>query len=573
MLNHRPLVTDRSRRLRHRRRDGRLLARPHGAVPGVDARHGRTGGRSRLVAGGGESHPERRRRRRPRQRGPTPRRHRGRHQPGARGGQGQRFRRRRSERERGRHPPRLRDDRGQGHRDQRQAVLHQGRPREQDHHHHASRHCPVRATRAPRQPPQLPRHGTTPHRRRRRRRRELLPRHLRQVHPPGVRRPHHAQGDGQPGGGQPVQLHARVRAPARPTRSTTAGATSSGSPSPPGAPRPRSRSSTHRSARAPSCPPGSSRARTASPSTSRSPSGRPTTSIPTSPRPSPRRRSRDPPPRTDSAGSTRPTAPTARAGADGPGSAGRRSVRPSAPGKYTLQVDPLLDPAADNIGSGHNNFSLRAKTAGSPLFIPCTSDTTVRDGLLPATPPYSAICPQVFGLEHLPIAARGNNNPLFFLSSIDSRHNGKTMQVTLYDSAEGASGISLVNPAGGTEQVRWEVLCADGSVPTAGACPQGDAPPSGNRSGGPTGIGRRERQRQQDVRRATPRTASTPTGCCVSRTSCPTTSPPPTAARPGGRSATSATSGGDRTTWSVKLLGDPVRLLPNNPTTSAPPVN
>ncbi len=237
------------------------------------------------------------------------------------------------------------------------------------------------------------------------------------------------------------------------------------------------------------------------------------------------------------------------------------------PGEYTIQVDPVAPPASRDQNTRHNVFSLRAKTGLT--FAPCTSDLAVRDGLLPATPPYAPTCTQISGLEHLPIYARGNNSPIFYLSSVDARHNGKTMQVTLYDAAEGASTISLLNPLGGTEPFTWEVLCADGATPSGG-CP-GEAGPTGGRTGGPTtavsvsGTGTQ------------PFANNVQNGKYSDRLLRLTLKmPDDIAAAYSGRTWWKIQYGGaftgDRTTWSVRLLGDPVRLIPNiPPTTTAVP--
>lgn len=235
------------------------------------------------------------------------------------------------------------------------------------------------------------------------------------------------------------------------------------------------------------------------------------------------------------------------------------------PGEYTIQVDPATPPAARNTNTRHNVFSLRAKRGA--LFNPCTSDVAVRDGLLPATPPYAAGCTQISGLEHLPIYASGNNSPVFYLASIDARHNGKTMQVTLYDAAEGASSISLLNPSGGLEQFRWEILCADGADPSTG-CP-GEAGPTGGRTGGPTtavdvsGTGTQPFPNNVQNGKYSDRLLRLTLRM-----------PDDIDAAYGGRTWWKIRYGGaftgDRTTWSVRLLGDPVRLLPNVPTTAGP---
>lgn len=242
----------------------------------------------------------------------------------------------------------------------------------------------------------------------------------------------------------------------------------------------------------------------------------------------------------------------------------------AAAGDYTIQVDPIF---VNNRAHTHNLFALRAKTGGSSArFDPCSGDRaiTVPGAGVPATPPYSASCVQVYGLEHLPIAARGTTTPIFFLSSIDSRHNGKILEVTLFDSGEGAGTIELLDPSGRPATFTWQVLCADASTPgSPWSCPQGDAQPSRTGSGGAS---------VQVIDVSGTGTQSFPNNSSPStfndrllrlRVQLPTDID---AAYNGAtwwkiRYSGSFGSGsgfaGDRTTWSVRLLGDPVRLLPN----------
>lgn len=238
-------------------------------------------------------------------------------------------------------------------------------------------------------------------------------------------------------------------------------------------------------------------------------------------------------------------------------------------GEYTVQVEPVFGGDFSS-NEHHNSFSLRARSG--PTFVPCTADEAQK-GNTSATPQWRAECTQVFGFEHLPIWARGNNDPVFFLSSIDSRHNGKTLQVTLFDSAEGASTISLKNPIGGYEPFTWEILCADGSQATAG-CPN-ETDPEGGRSSGPTKV------TSVDVS-GTTNTNRTFQGYNIQNGKYSDRLLRLTVELPADMEAVYGDKtwwkieyggdfDGDRTTWSVQLLGDPVRLLPNSPPTTAAP--
>lgn len=236
----------------------------------------------------------------------------------------------------------------------------------------------------------------------------------------------------------------------------------------------------------------------------------------------------------------------------------------TAAGDYTIQVNPV----AVNTPTNHNLFSLRASRNGS--FAPCTSDPAVGNAGNPATPAFSAECTQVFATEHVPVAARGTGAPVFFLADIDSQHNNKTMQVTLYDSAEGALRIELLAPDGQPADFTWEVLCSDGSQANSGGnCPDPDeAGPTDGRSGGATPDD------EIDVSGSGTRTFSqnTQSGKYSDRLLRLTVQLPANIDTAYGGNTwwkiryTGGPGGftGDRTTWSVQLLGDPVRLVPNS---------
>lgn len=251
----------------------------------------------------------------------------------------------------------------------------------------------------------------------------------------------------------------------------------------------------------------------------------------------------------------------------------------AAAGDYTIQVDPVF---VNNLAQTHNQFALRAKIGGADTaFTPCSSDiagTIVETGVT-NTPPYSASCVQVYALEHLPLAAQGTSTPIFFLSSIDERHNGKVLEVTLFDTGEGASRIELLDPKGNPAMFSWEVLCADASLsPAAWSCPDGDAAPDVRGSGG--GLVNSIDDLSDSGQQAFPNNSSPtrfndrllrlrvqlPTDIADAYDGATWWKIEYTGDFGGG-----AAFAGDRTTWSVRLLGDPVRLLPNTPTTTPGP--
>ncbi len=228
----------------------------------------------------------------------------------------------------------------------------------------------------------------------------------------------------------------------------------------------------------------------------------------------------------------------------------------SAPGDYTIQVDPAF--VDDN--TRHDIFSLRARNVEDVLaFDPCTSDTAA----LTPTPPYAADCSQVYGLEHLPIYAASSAavNADFFLASIDDRHSNKTLQVTLYDSAEGATSIRLLDPNNNPVTFEWLILCANGSEPSSGSCP-GEANPTGGRTGAATstldvsGSGTQPFSQNVQPGKYSDRLIRL-------RFQLPDSIATAYSGRTWWKLRYGGTFTGDRTTWSVQLLGDPVRLLPN----------
>lgn len=227
----------------------------------------------------------------------------------------------------------------------------------------------------------------------------------------------------------------------------------------------------------------------------------------------------------------------------------------SAPGTYYLQYQPLTSGTA--VENSHNFFSLRAKRNGT--FTACSSDPTS------SAPAYDVRCPQVFATENLPIFANiSSGNPSFFLASIDDRHNGRTMLVTLYDTAEGAEFIELLDPNGSPVVFEWEILCSDASRPSPG-CP-GEQEPAGGRGPGVTNkldvsgnVSRSQRTDPQNVQ----------SGKYSDRLiRLKIELPDDMAARYGLKTwwrirYTTGPSVSDKTTWGIQLLGDPIRLVPN----------
>lgn len=248
-------------------------------------------------------------------------------------------------------------------------------------------------------------------------------------------------------------------------------------------------------------------------------------------------------------------------------------------GIYFLQIQPVV-PATQS-GSeaqeGQNQFSLRIADSG--VFTPCSSDLNID--------PYIAgrNCPNVYGLTHLGVYAQGNGiNPSFYLASVGDEHSGKTMQIELFDTAEGAESIQIRDPSGADYPFTWEVACMDGSYRSenGGSCASATgevAPPapgygpvvdvmSLNVSGSSDAFkawGARNTQpgRYSDrLVRLTVRLPGHPLA--------PNPALGDISDRWGGLTwwgiayTVDPVAGvGDRTTWSINILGDPVRLVPN----------
>jgi hypothetical protein len=110
---------------------------------------------------------------------------------------------------------------------------------------------------------------------------------------------------------------------------------------------------------------------------------------------------------------------------------------------WGIQVESLNHTTTDQRGSA-NNFALRVRRSGQ-AWAPCSTDPNESDpGLnyLPET------CANVFAFEHLSIFAQASGAAAeFFLASIGPEHSGKTMIVELFDPGEGGELIRLVEPS------------------------------------------------------------------------------------------------------------------------------
>ena len=232
-----------------------------------------------------------------------------------------------------------------------------------------------------------------------------------------------------------------------------------------------------------------------------------------------------------------------------------------APGDYYLEVIPV---DGGTTQTRHNNIALRARRNGT--FAPCSSDPTSQAGAAGATnAPYSPTCPQVYATKHLPVQANVSGaNPSFYLADVSTAHSGKTMLVELYDAAEGAEAIELLDPSGKPHDFEWKIVCADGSQPDP-SCP-GEQDPPGGRGGvtaaklnvaGSAGIGERTTRNNSQGGKYSDRIIQL-------RVELPDIAEAYGSSRWWRiRYTVSSSNFNDRTTWSIRILGDPIRLVPN----------
>jgi hypothetical protein len=263
---------------------------------------------------------------------------------------------------------------------------------------------------------------------------------------------------------------------------------------------------------------------------------------------------------------------------------------------YYLHVWPDT-PSVKNIAEGQNQFALAVHQA-SQTFSPCTSDQTTSSSA--ATNPvagltYSATCPKIYALSDLGVyVATPPGNPSFYLASVGPEHSGKTMNVELFDFAEGSTNVQLLDPKGNPVTFTAEIACKDGTYESeSGACTTGENAPTANSKNSPIASGGNAQYgpwttNSLDV-------CGTNSGCTGTQpwstgmtqntlysdrivrlqynlpnnygsTFCPNpTTSPSTCYTWWKISLQSGGASGDRTTWTVNIKGDPVRLV-SNPT-------
>lgn len=119
------------------------------------------------------------------------------------------------------------------------------------------------------------------------------------------------------------------------------------------------------------------------------------------------------------------------------------------PGTYFLRVSTNGSGGSDSFGS--NGFALRA-FAGS---------TATACSTLTGSPDYDASCPQVHALEDLPLyASLSGGSSQFYLAEIHGKNAGKQLEITLFDVGEGAERIQILDPDGNPFDFTWQSDCS-----------------------------------------------------------------------------------------------------------------
>jgi hypothetical protein len=249
-------------------------------------------------------------------------------------------------------------------------------------------------------------------------------------------------------------------------------------------------------------------------------------------------------------------------------------VPPAQGATYFIQVQ-----AGRNTSDGtmSNGFALRAsvdsKNAGG-RFWGCSSDLVESSFSDPK-------CPQVFAVQDMGVFASLNGTRAeFFLAEVGSEYNGKQLEITLFDPGEGADALRVKAPDGTYATFDWRVSCPPGVTAPFGGCAGTGASVLdliGDTRGSAQGCN------PPDIDTSTPRDGvrdrcvynPQPGGRRISRSKYNERSltltidlPDDIATAYGGATwwkieYTLNSAPTDRTTWSVEVKGDPVRLIPN----------
>jgi hypothetical protein len=149
---------------------------------------------------------------------------------------------------------------------------------------------------------------------------------------------------------------------------------------------------------------------------------------------------------------------------------------PVAGGTYFVQAQ--TGDAAPSRRHQLNSFALRVRNGPAVTtggFVPCSTDATDTAVVhLPDT------CVQVSAVEWMSVFALGAlPRPSFFLAEVGPEHSGGVMEVSLYDIGEGSVSLQVLDPMGTAVGFEWSVdVERPGDVPAAGG-PSGTIGPGG----------------------------------------------------------------------------------------------
>lgn len=125
-------------------------------------------------------------------------------------------------------------------------------------------------------------------------------------------------------------------------------------------------------------------------------------------------------------------------------------------GTYYIRVS--TNGSGGDLSYGSNGFAARAFHGSTPSF--CST--------LGGDPAFSPNCPQVSAVEDLPLyASLSNGFSDFYLAEIAGTHGGKDLEITLFDVGEGAQRIEILDPDGNPVDFTWETDCSL-TVPSPG---------------------------------------------------------------------------------------------------------
>ena len=222
------------------------------------------------------------------------------------------------------------------------------------------------------------------------------------------------------------------------------------------------------------------------------------------------------------------------------------TVGPAESGKWYVRVNSKRFGTTNNDATttrketGLNNFALRAVPAGG-------------DGSLCARSSSSPTCPSIYAREWAsffrPAFGAAGEPSDFFLAQIQEEHAGKTLQIRLFDPGEGMNNLQFVNDHGESVDFSWRRSnCSEGNIcDQPAAFPEEPDLQAASSCGGTSCLDvTRNRFNSQwvTVEYQLPADYACDSSCWWQVRYTPERGRQPT----------------DRTTWSVRVIGDPAHL-------------